>query len=114
MDKKSSVVAKRSVRRLTFCGKYFTVKYMFKVNNKSINTTSLYVVLVTLLLSLRRDLPVSIATQQTDLLKQSVKSKFISNSTDPAGIYLFIVNSGDTRILYEICSKLINAPERSQ
>ena len=100
---------------MTFCGKYFVVKYMFKFNNKSTSTKSLYVVLVTLLLDLRRDFPVSIATQQTDLLKQSVKSKFSSNSTYPGCIYLFIVNNGDTRILYEICSKLtLNTPERRQ
>ena len=36
-------------------------------------------------------------------------------SNDPAGIYLFKVNNRNSRIRYEICSKLtIKAPERRQ
>ena len=39
----------------------------------------------------------------------------VSESTPPAGIYLFKVKNGNTRTMCDICSKLIiKTPERSQ
>ena len=49
------------------------------------------------------------------VLKCSIKTHFISPSNFPFGNYLFKVNSRNTRIRCEICSKLIiKTPERRQ
>ena len=45
--------------------------------------------------------------------KESLRNSMTNVWMNPAGIYLFKVNNGNNRIMYEICSKLtINTPER--
>ena len=50
-----------------------------------------------------------------DLRAWTYKNHLLINSINPASNYMFKVNNGNTRIRYEICSKLtIKTPERRQ